>query len=127
MIWHADLELAPPVAAVFCGGGARGALEVGFYSALCELGVRIDLIVGSSVGALNGAAIAAGMSASELIDLWSSIGRKNIVAPNWTAWLRPWACTGPYTLDPLRRLLREVLPVSRFERLVTPLTLVTTD
>jgi len=92
----ADLQLAPPAAAALCGGGARGAL--------------------------NDTAIAAGMSASELIDLWSSIGRKNIVAPNWTTWLRPWTCAGPYTLNPPGRRLRAVLPVSRFERLVIPLT-----
>lgn len=112
---------------MLCGGGARGALEVGFYRALESLGIGLDYIVGSSVGALNGAAIAGGMPATALIELWESIGRRNIVGANWRGWLRPWRCTGPYTLEPLRRLLREALPVSRFERLVTPLTIVTTD
>lgn len=121
------VPLTPPIAAVLCGGGARGALEVGFYRALADLGIRLDYIVGSSVGALNGAAIAAGLTAAELTELWRSIDRQDIVGANRSAWLRPWRCTGPYTLDPLRRLLRKVLPVSRFERLVIPLTIVTTD
>jgi len=39
---------------VLCGGGSRGALEVGFYRALVGMDMPIDLIVGSSVGAPNG-------------------------------------------------------------------------
>ena len=119
--------LTPPIAAVLCGGGARGALEVGFYRALVDLGIRIDYLVGSSVGALNGAAIAAGLSPEALVEIWEHIDRKDIASPNWRGWLRPWRCSGAYTLEPLRRLVQRVLPVSRFERLVTPLTIVTTD
>lgn len=47
-------------ALVLCGGGARGAMQVGFYQAITELGLSFDLVVGSSVGALNGTLIAAG-------------------------------------------------------------------
>ncbi|MBI4192267.1 MAG: patatin-like phospholipase family protein, partial [Betaproteobacteria bacterium] len=50
-------EFRSPVALVLCGGGSRGALEVGFYRAVRELGLPIDLVVGSSIGALNGAYI----------------------------------------------------------------------
>lgn len=57
-------------ALVLCGGNSRGALQVGFYQALCELGLRPDFIVGSSIGALNGAFIAAGMSPDVLAELW---------------------------------------------------------
>src|SRR3977135_2429720 len=42
------------------GGGARGAAQVGVLQALFEAGVEgPDAIVGTSVGALNGSAIAA--------------------------------------------------------------------
>lgn len=121
------MQLTPPVAAVLCGGGARGALEVGFYRALDELGIHVDYLIGSSVGALNGAAIAGGISASELVRLWTNIRRKDIVGRNWRAWLQPWAFSGPYTLDPLRQWLRRVFPAKHFEHLVTPLTITTTD
>ena len=119
--------LTPPVAAVLCGGGARGALEVGFCRALDELGIQVDYVVGSSVGALNGAAIAGGMSASELAERWSGIQRRDIVSRNWQAWLRPWAFSAPYTLKPLRQWLGRILPAKHFERLVTPLTITTSD
>ena len=47
------------IAFVLSGGGNRGALQAGALVALLEHGIRPDLIVGTSVGALNGAALAA--------------------------------------------------------------------
>ena len=41
-------------------------MEVGFFQAITDLGISFDLVVGSSVGALNGACIAAGMTPREL-------------------------------------------------------------
>lgn len=43
---------------VLGGGGARGAYEIGVWQALRELGVKIDIVTGTSVGALNGAVVA---------------------------------------------------------------------
>ncbi|HNK70256.1 MAG TPA: patatin-like phospholipase family protein, partial [Flavobacteriales bacterium] len=42
------------IAFVLSGGGNRGALQAGALLALLERGIRPDLIVGTSVGALNG-------------------------------------------------------------------------
>lgn len=47
------------VAFVLGGGGLLGAGEVGMLQALLESGARPDLVVGTSVGAVNGAAVAA--------------------------------------------------------------------
>ena len=44
---------------VLGGGGVLGAAEVGMARALLEAGIRPDLVCGTSVGAINGAAIAA--------------------------------------------------------------------
>ena len=43
---------------VLGGGGVLGAAEVGMARALLEAGVRPELICGTSVGAINGAALA---------------------------------------------------------------------
>src|SRR5262249_26347136 len=43
---------------VLSGGGARGALQVGALRALLEAGIRPDVIVGTSIGAWNGALLA---------------------------------------------------------------------
>src|SRR3954453_15117461 len=44
---------------VLRGGGQLGAPEVGMLRALLERGIRPDLVVGTSIGAINGAAVAA--------------------------------------------------------------------
>jgi NTE family protein len=43
---------------VLSGGGARGALQVGMLRALLEYGERPDVVVGTSIGAWNGAWLA---------------------------------------------------------------------
>ena len=65
-------------ALLLSGGGARGAYEIGVWKHLCEKGWRPDLICGTSVGSINGAAIAAGLSLGELLALWQSIERDKI-------------------------------------------------
>lgn len=42
------------------GGGSRGAYQIGVWKALREMGICIDIVVGSSIGAINAAAIAQG-------------------------------------------------------------------
>jgi hypothetical protein len=59
----------PLTALVLGGGGSRGAVGVGLYRAIVELGIPIDLIVSSSIGAVNGALIAAGMAPTKLKDV----------------------------------------------------------
>ena len=56
----------PKVAVVLSGGGARGLAHVGVLRVLHEAGVPIDLIVGTSVGALVGAKYAANPDIFEL-------------------------------------------------------------
>jgi len=111
-------------ALILCGGGARGAMEVGFYQAINDLDLSFDLVVGSSVGALNGAFIAAGMPPRELAELWRRIRRNDVLAWNWPVL---WRGGGPMMLDPLRRLLRKTLPRLRFEEMQIPLVVTTTD
>jgi NTE family protein len=60
---------------VLGGGGLLGAVEVGMLAALLEHGVRPDLVVGTSVGAVNGALVASDPSpqvTERLITLWRS-------------------------------------------------------
>lgn len=45
-------------ALVLGGGGSRGAYEIGVWQALRELGIKIDMVFGTSVGSINGALIA---------------------------------------------------------------------
>jgi len=56
----------PRLALVLSGGGPRGFAHVGVLRALEEAGIRPDLVVGSSAGALVGALYAAGRSAADV-------------------------------------------------------------
>lgn len=57
------------------GGGTRGAFEVGVWQALGELGIEIEAITGTSIGAVNGAVFASGLDAKEL---WQNIKATDI-------------------------------------------------
>ena len=48
----------PQTVYVFQGGGALGAYQLGVYQAMHEAGVEPDWVIGTSIGAINGAIIA---------------------------------------------------------------------
>ena len=60
-------------ALVLSGGGGRGAYHVGVYKYLEERGLQPDIIVGTSIGAVNGAMITAGMTAADLEREWRQL------------------------------------------------------
>ncbi|TCK90571.1 NTE family protein [Natranaerovirga hydrolytica] len=70
-----------PYGLVLEGGGARGAYQIGAWKALRELGVNIIGVVGTSVGALNGALIAMD-SFEEAVDLWEHVTYSQIMDVN---------------------------------------------
>ncbi|MBR6473725.1 MAG: patatin-like phospholipase family protein [Firmicutes bacterium] len=59
-------------ALVMGGGGSRGAYEIGVWQALKELGIRIDMVYGASVGAINAAMVAQG-DVDHTADLWKEM------------------------------------------------------
>jgi NTE family protein len=63
------------------GGGPLGAHEVGMLRALLERQIVPDLVLGTSVGAINGAAVCADPSVDgvdRLAELWAAIGRRDV-------------------------------------------------
>ncbi|HJQ46462.1 MAG TPA: patatin-like phospholipase family protein [Amycolatopsis sp.] len=73
-----DVELPRPVAFVLGGGGSLGAMQVGMLRALREHGLRPDLVVGTSVGSLNGAVLALepGDAIERLRKTWAHMTRQ---------------------------------------------------
>ncbi len=65
-------------ALILSGGGARGAFQVGVWKYLREINWNPDLICGTSIGAVNAAAIGSGMSVERLIHVWKSHNRSEI-------------------------------------------------
>jgi len=65
---------------VLSGGASLGASQAGMLRALSEAGIRPDLVVGTSVGAVNGAWVAGGAAPADLCEIWRSL-RRNTVFP----------------------------------------------
>src|SRR3954471_13862704 len=68
---------------VLGGGGVLGAAEVGMLQALFEHDVRPDLVVGTSVGAINGALVAADPTpgaVDRLRGVWEELASQRIFA-----------------------------------------------
>lgn len=69
------------VGLVLSGGGAKGAYHVGVMRALREMNVNVDMIAGTSIGALNGAVLASAPSldvgTDRLIELWHALSEQN--------------------------------------------------
>ena len=67
--FEAPVGPAPRVALVLGSGGPRGFAHIGVLKVLDENGIRPDLVIGSSVGAMVGALYAAGMDAAQIEQL----------------------------------------------------------
>ena len=59
-------------ALVLAGGGSRGAYEMGVWQALNEMGIKIDIVTGTSIGSMNATLIAAG-AFKEAQKLWLTL------------------------------------------------------
>ena len=113
------------VAFVLGGGGVLGAHEVGMLRALAEAGIRPDLVLGTSVGALNGVFVAANPDPAAAVPLLAAVWRDGVAAEAFGGSLfgrvRTLARSGTHlhSNEPLRRLLED-LPVQRIEDLALP-------
>lgn len=110
---------------VLGGGGLLGASEVGMLHALLDAGITPDLIVGTSVGAMNGAALAADPSATgiaRLLELWQEVDRAGVFSGSLFGRVANLARSGTHLHpnEPLRDLLARNLPVRRIEDLPVP-------
>ncbi|HET6952234.1 MAG TPA: patatin-like phospholipase family protein [Acidimicrobiales bacterium] len=121
-----------PVAFVLSGGGNLGAVQIGMLRALAERDIRPDLVVGCSVGAINGAALAedptlAGVARLER--LWRELDGKDLMPskllPNAVSLARRGEAI--HDNEPLRRALESQLTARTFEELAVPFQCVATD
>lgn len=97
---------------VLGGGGAKGAFQLGAMEVLHESGLSPSKVIGSSVGAINGAVWSTGQR-EELRDVWMNLSEDQVMTGGpgpgrfiglGLGWKR-----SIYDLDPLRELLSEYL------------------
>lgn len=99
---------------VFGGGGGKGAAQVGMLLALIEKEIRPDLIIGVSVGALNGAVFASNPTTEgvlELKSLWSELNKETVFPKRklGTTWRYAQRIESVFPADGLRSLIRHHL------------------
>ncbi len=108
---------------VLGGGGVLGAVEVGMLQALFERGVTPDLVLGTSVGALNGAMVARDPSSAvvgRLTELWQEVASsREVYGDRALRTVRRAMSTGThiYSATPMRRRLEEEFGDTTFQDL----------
>lgn len=119
-------------ALIFAGGGSLGAIQVGMLKALTAHGVQPDLLVGSSVGAINAAYFAADPSprgAAELETIWRSLTRDKVFHYSWYGMLKGFLSKRSHLFDEkiFARFLSERLPYRDFKEARIPIYIVASD
>jgi NTE family protein len=118
---------------VLSGGASLGAMQAGMLRALYERGIAPDIIVGSSVGAVNGAFIASRPptveTADALAEIWRGVGRSDVFPLNPVTGFIGFIGRRSHLVpaDGLRRLLREQVEFERLEQALVPLHVIATD
>jgi NTE family protein len=110
----------PRVGLALAGGFARGIAHVGVLRALKNAGVPIDVVAGTSVGALIGTCYCAGVPLDEMQQIATTTSFADF--GRWTpSWL------GLATNQRMERYLERFTPAKTFEELTTPLAIAATD
>src|SRR5665213_3619917 len=116
---------------VFAGGGSFGAIQVGMMHSLAAHGISADMVVGSSVGALNGAYYAGDPSLKGVLQLeaiWRGLTRQDVFPITWRTLLGfIWRRDFLIPHDGLQKLIDDNLPYHNLQDAKLPLHIVTTD
>lgn len=114
---------------VLSGGASLGAIQVGMAQALEAEGISPDMVIGTSVGAVNGAWLAAGRPISELSDLWLSLRSRQIFPVRPLVGLRGFIGRSSHLVpnSGLRRLLTDHMAFDRLEDAPIPFSVIATD
>jgi NTE family protein len=117
---------------VLSGGGSLGAVQVGMLQALTEAGIRPDMLIGTSVGAVNAAWIGGcpdHQGALRLGEIWRGLRRQDIFP------LSPWSSArgllgrSNHVISnaSLRNVLEKNMPYERLEESAVPVHVITTE
>jgi NTE family protein len=126
-----DTASATKTAFVFAGGGSFGAIQVGMLQSLVTHGITADLVVGSSVGALNGAFYAGDPTVKgveRLSEIWRGLKRQDVFPLTMRSLLTfLWRRDFLIPHDGIRKLIEDHIPFRRLEQAPLPVHIVTTD
>jgi NTE family protein len=128
-----EYDESPDVAFVLSGGAGLGAIQVGMLRALYECGIRPNLIVGTSAGALNGAFIASRPQTVDTADalgaIWRGLRRGQVFPVNPLTGLLGFVGARDHLVPEsgLRRLISKHVEGDELDDLLIPLHVVAVD
>jgi NTE family protein len=124
-------DVPAKTAFVFAGGGSFGAIQVGMMHALAAHGVSADMVVGSSVGAINGAYYAGDPTLKGVLQLetiWRGLTRHDVFPVTWHTMLGfLWRRDFLIPHDGIQKLIDDHLPYRNLQDAQLPVHIVTTD
>lgn len=130
---------------VLGGGGGKGGYQIGVWKALRELGIEIEAVTGTSVGALNGAFVVQDRF-DEAMQIWMNISPEQVmevdgqlfndllnfnlkptreVIESSLKWAERQIRNRGISIDPLRRMIDEMVDERRMRESGIPFGLVT--
>jgi NTE family protein len=116
---------------VFAGGGSFGAIQVGMMASLVRRGITADMVVGSSVGALNGAFYASDPTidgVERLANVWRGLKREDVFPLSvWSLLSFLWRRDFLISHDGVRKLIDDHIPYRNLEQAKLPVHIVTTN
>jgi len=116
---------------VFAGGGSFGAIQVGMMQSLASHGIGADMVVGSSVGAINGAFYAGDPTldgVKRLASIWRGLKRHDVFPISMRTLLGfLWRRDFLIPHDGIRKLIDDHIPYRNLEQAKLPVHIVTTD
>ena len=115
------------VVAVLSGGGAKAIAHVGAWKAIREAGGELTHIVATSMGAVIGAALAAGATADEVAMAARSLSRKDVAPLDAASLLKGVFASHILKAGGLRRTVARFVAATRFSELKIRLTVTATD
>jgi NTE family protein len=120
-----NTEPTHDVAFVLGGGGILGASQVGMLRALADSGVSPDVVLGTSVGAINGAVVASdpgNTGIERLTALWKDLSTRGVFGASLLSQTATFIRTRTHlhTHEPLRELLTQQFGDRRIEELAVP-------
>ena len=108
-------------ALVLCGGGSKGAFEVGVLKVLMKRGWKPDIVIGTSVGAINGAIMLDGPDLMENVlrmeQLWFNVTKKDFFRFNRALFYKFHLASSFYSHENMLAYLRKYLKANLFKDL----------
>ena len=106
---------------VLGGGGMRGFCHIGIVRAIERLGLQVDEVVGTSMGAVMGGMYASGCDSHQIEEAAGEISLRDYFRLNWLKFLvRGYRHASVYKGRTFRQLLEKWLPQGSFDELQRP-------